>query len=251
MVVNKVILLSALCLVSSVCFAWGANNPQTSFHESNNFDDLCSPAGIAKLVPAFRGQDGKFTVPDPVTDLSRFLQAYDGLRNVIDVALVQAKQSISLNTVGSKQYTHLSFDSNWIASEVGFEQNGDVIPDFTKSNFGDYGGASFIQNIVPVKGTNGVLYTIPKSGVFITTMPTVLSCVNVMMETSSHDSGTFVSPSYALGDKDGKAFLLVNGCQNTTTTTIVNGKKVMTPKASGYLGLQVSASYFHSSVKSK
>ncbi len=57
-------------------------------------------------------------------------------------------------------------------------------------------------------------------------MPTILRCVNVLMETSSHDSGTFISPSYALSTKDGKAFMLVNGCQNTTT---INGQKVMTP----------------------
>ena len=239
---NKWFLLVTCCTISSLSFARGINPIQKS---DSKFDDLCSPAGIAKLVPAFRGKDGKFVVPSPVTDLPGFLQAYDGIRNVIEVALAQAKLSANLSTVGSKHYTHLSFGSNWIASEVGFEQNGDQIPDFTKANFGDYAGASFIQNIIPVKGTNGVLYTVPKSGVFITTIPTVLSCVNLMMETSSQDSGTFVSTSYALGDKNGNAFLLVNGCQNTTTTTMVNGKKVMTPKASGYLGLQVSADYFH------
>ena len=64
------------------------------------------------------------------------------------------------------------------------------------------------------------------------------------METSSHDSGTLISPSYVLGTKDGEAFMTVNGCQNTTTITMINGKKVMTPRASGYLGIQVKAEYF-------
>lgn len=207
-------------------------------------ENLCSPEGVAKLVPAFRGKDGKFEAPNPLTDMPRFLQAYDGLRNVIAVALTQAQLSASLEKVGSEQYKRFTFSKDWVAAEVGYEAANDKIPDFTKNPYGDYGRSSFLENIVPVAGTNGTLYAIPHSGVFIAPMPTVLKCVNLLMETSSHDSGTFVSPSYALGTKDGKAFMTVNGCQNTSKTIVVNGKKLLTPQASGYLGIQIEKSIF-------
>ena len=210
-------------------------------------DDLCSPQGVAKLVPAFQGSNGQFAVPSPLTDLPRFLQAYDGLRNVIEVALAQAQLNADPYAVGSQSYTRLKFGPNWMASEVGYESQGDAIPDYSKGGFGDYGDASFLQNIVQVAGTDGALYAIPGQGVFISPMPTILKCVNVLMETSSHDSGTFISPSYALGNKEGQAFMLVNGCQNTSTILKEQGKKLLTPRASGYLGIQVATPYFKTS----
>lgn len=220
---------------------------QLSYADSASGDPselLCSPQGIANLIPAFRGKDGKFEVPSSETDLPRFLQAYDSLRNVIAVMLTQAEMKANPTQVGKQKFTRFTLGKDWIASEVGFEAKGDVIPDYSKGGFGYYAGPSFLQNIQPVNGTSGTFYTIPNKGVYISPMPTILRCVNILMETSSHDSGTFISPSYALGTKDGKAFMLVNGCQNTTTTATINGQKVMTPGASSYLGIQVSAQYF-------
>jgi hypothetical protein len=211
---------------------------------TNIGDQLCSPQGVADLVPGFRGADGHFQVPNPKTDLPRFLQAYDGLRNVIDAALAQAQMNNTLSAIGSQSYQRLSFGPNWTAAEVWMEANGDQIPDFSKGGFGDYGGPSFMQNIKPVPGTGNTFYAVPDQGVFISPMPTVLRCVNVLMETSSHDSGTFISPSYALGTKDGKAFMTVNGCQNTTKIIKINGQEVMTPGASSYLGIQIATPYF-------
>lgn len=229
--------LVGLILVSTNSFAADSVN--------NINDELCTPEGVAKLVPAFRGSDGKFAVPDPVHDLPRFLQAYDGLRNVISTAITQAELKANPYEVGKQSFGRLSFDKNWVAAEVGLEANGDEIPDFSKGGFGYYAGNSFLESIVVVNGTGGTFYAVPRKGVFISPMPTILRCVNLLMETSSHDSGTFISPSYALGSKDGKAFMLVNGCQNTTRMTTVNGKNVMTPGASSYLGIQVSAKYFN------
>ncbi len=210
----------------------------------NVADQLCSPQGVANLVPAFKGADGRFEVPSPLTDLPRFLQAYDGLRNVIAVALAQAEVNANPAAVGAQTYTRFSFGQNWTASEVGFAAADGTIPDFSKGGFGDYGGPSFLQGVVPVAGTGGAFYTVPGEGVFIAPMPTVLRCVNVIMETSSHDSGTFISPSYALGDKQGHAFMLVNGCQNTSTTLTLKHKTVLTPRPSAYLGIQIATPDF-------
>ena len=231
-------------LLSTVIFIFGLPLSYADNTVSDPSEQLCSPQGIANLIPAFRGKDGKFEVPSSETDLPRFLQAYDSLRNVISVMLTQAEIKANPALVGKQKFTRFTFDKDWVASEVGFEAKGDAIPDYSKGGFGYYAGASFLENIQAVNGTSGTFYTIPNKGVYISPMPTILRCVNVLMETSSHDSGTFISPSYALGTKDGKAFMLVNGCQNTTTMATINGQKVMTPGASSYLGIQVSAKYF-------
>ena len=229
-------------------FLVGGIYAATASSASSVADDLCSPQGVAKLVPAFRGQNGQFEVPSPLTDLPRFFQAYDGLHNVIQVALIQSQLNADPYAVGNQHYVSLKFCKDWMDSEVGFsEGENEAIPDFSKGGFGDYGDASFMQGIVPVAGTSDAVYVVPGKGVYISPMPTVLKCVNVLMETSSHDSGTFISPSYALGTKDGQAFLVVNGCQNTSTTLTVNGKTVLTPRSSSYLGIQIAKPYFNQS----
>lgn len=64
------------------------------------------------------------------------------------------------------------------------------------------------------------------------------------MEISSENSGTLLATSFALGTKEGKAFMLVNGCQNPKTTVMIKGEKVMTPGASSFIGMQFAKPYF-------
>jgi hypothetical protein len=61
---------------------------------------LCSPEGLMRLVPQFN-VDGQFTIPDPNTDLQKFLSAQQGLSNAIDVILAQENITQNPSDVGS------------------------------------------------------------------------------------------------------------------------------------------------------
>jgi hypothetical protein len=86
---------------------------------------LCSPEGLMRLIPQF-DVNGKFTIPNPNTDLQAFLSAQQGLSNAIDMIL--AKENISQNPsdVGSLPSRPLKFASNWLSSEVGIQTDGDL-----------------------------------------------------------------------------------------------------------------------------
>lgn len=229
---RKLVLICGLISISSL--ALGAPN-------SNVADDLCSPAGIAKLVPQMRDSNGQFQIPDPTKNLQKFLQAYSALRAVIATALAQAQMKADPYTVAKQKFRRLRFGKHWWAAEVGFVSKEGKTPDYSQKQFGDYGDTSFMDGIIPIKGTGGSFYSVPGQAVFISPMPTILKCVNMVMETSGHDSGTFITPSYALGSKQGKAFMLVNGCQNTAESIKINGKPaLLAPGGSSYLGIQVS-----------
>ncbi len=58
------------------------------------------------------------------------------------------------------------------------------------------------------------------------------------MKTSGLNSGTMIADSYVLGDNDGNAFLVVNGCQNTAITITQGNQQLLTPGANSYLGMQ-------------
>lgn len=229
-------IFTAACLFLSSQFALAVSQSQVA-------EDLCSPQGIAKLVPQMRGANGQLHIPDPKKHLAKFLQAYSALKTVINVVLTQAQAKANPYTVAHQKFERLRFGKKWWAAEVGFESHDGKVPVYHKGQFGDYGDASFMNGIIPVKGTGGSFYAVPGQGVFISPMPTILKCVNLVMETSGHDSGTFISPSYALGDKNGKAFLLVNGCQNTANSVKIKGKyALLSPGGSSYLGIQISNS---------
>jgi hypothetical protein len=61
---------------------------------------LCSPEGLMRLIPQFN-VNGKFTIPDPNTDLQTFLSAQQGLSNAIDMILAQENISQNPPDVGS------------------------------------------------------------------------------------------------------------------------------------------------------
>ena len=85
---------------------------------------LCSPEGLARLMPQFEvDAQGQLVVPDPSEDLPRFLSAQQGLSNLITAVLArQNSGSESLNHIATP-YPPLQFGSYWLAAEVG---GGDV-----------------------------------------------------------------------------------------------------------------------------
>ena len=66
-------------------FASSLSNAATLSEQS---ELLCSPEGLMRLIPQF-DVNGKFTIPDPNTDLQTFLSAQQGLSNAIDMILAQ------------------------------------------------------------------------------------------------------------------------------------------------------------------
>jgi hypothetical protein len=204
----------------------------------NAEQDLSSPEGLMRLVPQLKGADGKFEIPNPKKDLPQFLAVHQALLNVIETVLTQAMTHADPYAVASIPWTPLTFSSNWRAAEVGFATDATHIPNFSKGGFAYYGGNSFLQGIIPVAGTNNSFYTVPGSVVYISPMPTLVKNVNRLMETSGLNAGTMIATSYILGDKDGKAWLIINGCQNSARLTKVSGTPVMAPGASSFLGIQ-------------
>jgi hypothetical protein len=87
---------------------------------------LCSPEGLMRLIPQFN-VNGKFTIPDPNTDLPTFLSAQQGLSNAIEMILAQENISQSPSDVGSLPSRPLVFASNWLDSEVGLQTDGTTL----------------------------------------------------------------------------------------------------------------------------
>ena len=52
--------------------------------------DLSSVAGLMRLVPELKNARGQFEIPNPKTDLKKFLLVHHALTNVIEAALLQA-----------------------------------------------------------------------------------------------------------------------------------------------------------------
>lgn len=202
-------------------------------------DDLSSPEGLMRLVPALKNVDGQFEIPDPNVDLQKYLDVRLALLNIIEMALVKANYQSDPYSFSRSPHTPLTLTSEWSAVEVGFVTDAQTVPDFSNGGFG-FKGNSFLNGVVPVKGTNNSFYTVPGSAVYMNLMPTSLACVNRIMETSGLNGGTMMSTSFALGRKDGRAYLIVNGCQNTAKTITIGDQKVLAPGASSFLGMQIA-----------
>src|SRR5258708_13556531 len=96
-----------------------------------------------RLIPQFNG-NGQFTIPNPNTDLQKFLSVQQGLSNAIDMILAQENVSQNPSDVGSLPSRPLKFAINWLASEVGIQTDGTKLgsPD-SGGNFGRFLVQSF------------------------------------------------------------------------------------------------------------
>lgn len=212
--------------------------PLTSREELQKLkEDLSSPEGLMRMIPQLKNASGAFEIPNPNVDLETYLLVRQSLLNIIEMALTRANLLADPYAVEANAYTPLKLPTHWNATEVGFITDAKTIPNFSQGGFG-YAGKSFLDGVMPVQGTNESFYTVPGSVVYMHIAPTSLSCVNRIMETSGLNGGTMISTSYVLGRKDGTAYLIVNGCQNTAKTITVNGQQVLAPGASSFLGMQ-------------
>jgi hypothetical protein len=97
-----------LAVAVSASSAW---SPAGAAPLSAQSELLCSPEGLMRLIPQFN-VNGQFTIPDPNTDLQRFLSAQQGLSNAVDMIVAQENMSQNPSDVGSLPSRPLLFASN-------------------------------------------------------------------------------------------------------------------------------------------
>src|SRR4029077_10916668 len=87
---------------------------------SEQSESLCSSEGLMRLIPQFN-VNGQFTIPNPNTDLQKFLSAQQGLSNAIDMILARENISQNPSDLGSLPSRPLIFGGNWLFREVGIQ----------------------------------------------------------------------------------------------------------------------------------
>ena len=121
---------------------------------------LCSPEGLMRLIPQF-DVNGQFTIPNPNTDLQKFLSAQQGLSNAIDMILAQENISQNPSDVGSLPSRPLTFASNWLSSEVGIQTDGtNLSSPEPEGKFGGHRVRSFLTGLAPVPLSQGSMYVV-------------------------------------------------------------------------------------------
>jgi hypothetical protein len=214
---------------------------------------LCSPEGLMRLIPQFN-VNGQFTIPDPNTDLPRFLSAQQGLSNAIDMILAQENTSQDPSSVGSRPSRPLIFASSWLSSEVGIQTDGTNLnsPE-SGGKFGGYRVRSFLTGLTPVPLSQGSIYVIKQSNptyqALVYPMPTSHPCVNRLVLAANNTVGSWPAPTYALGryqldskglpmrDKPLITYLIVNICLDLGKQAVINGESVLRPNGMIILAL--------------
>jgi hypothetical protein len=214
---------------------------------------LCSPEGLMRLIPQFN-VGGKFTVPDPNTDLQKFLSAQQGLSNAIEMILAQENIGENPSDVGSLPSRPLIFASNWLDSEVGLQTDGTTLnsPEVC-GKFGGHRVQSFLTGLTPVPLSQGTIYVIKQSNptyqAFVYPMPTSHPCVNRLVLVAGNTAGSWPTPTYALDryqldsngtpvrDKPLNTYLIVNICANVGKPAVINRQPVLRPNAMIFLAL--------------
>jgi hypothetical protein len=214
---------------------------------------LCSPAGLMRLIPQFN-VNGKFTIPNPNTDLQIFLSAHQGLSNAIDMILAQENISQNPSAVGSLPSRPLIFASKWLSSEVGIQTDGtNLSSPESGGKFGGYRVQSFLTGLTPVPLSQGSIYVIKQSNptypALVYPMPTSHPCVNRLVLAAGDTTGFWPSPTYALGgyqldnngapmrDKPLMTYLIVNICLDLGKPAVINKRSVLRPNAMIFLAL--------------
>ncbi len=214
---------------------------------------LCSPEGLMRLIPQF-GVNGKFTIPDPNSDLQTFLSAQQGLSNAVAMILAQENISQNASDVGALPSRPLILASNWLSSEVGIQTDGTKLnsPE-SGGKFGGHRVQSFLTGLTPVPLSQGSIYAIKKSNPtyqgLVYPMPTSHPCVNRLVLAAGNTAGSWPTPTYALGryqldnnglpmrDKPLSTYLIVNICLDLGKAAVANKQSVLRPNAMIILAL--------------
>jgi hypothetical protein len=240
----RTVVLAVAASASSVCSA-------ATLSEQSEL--LCSPEGLARLIPQFN-VDGRFTIPDPNADLQRFLSAQQGLSNAIEMILARENFSQNVSEVGSLPSRPLMFGRNWLTSEVGLQTDGTNLnsPE-PGGKFGVYRAQSFLTGLAPVPLSQGSMYAIERANPtyrgLVYAMPTSHPCVNRLVLAANDTVGSWPTPTYALGryqldgngqpmrDKPLMTYLIVNICLDLGNSASVAQQSVLRPNAMIILAL--------------
>jgi hypothetical protein len=236
-----------------VAVAVSAASPSRAATLSEQSELLCSPEGLMRLIPQFE-VNGQFAIPDPNTDLQRFLSAQQGLSNAIDMIL--ARENISQNPpdVGSLPSRPLILPSNWLSSEVGIQTDGTNLDSPEPGGkFGGYRVQSFLTGLAPVPLSQGSMYVVKQSNptyqALVYPMPTSHPCVNRLVLGADNTAGSWPAPTYALGryqlDSNGRplrdkpliTYLIVNICLDLGKSAVIDKQSVLRPNAMIILAL--------------
>lgn len=214
---------------------------------------LCSPEGLMRLIPQFN-VNGQFTIPDPNSDLQKYLSVHQGLSNAIDMIIAQENISQNPSDVGSLPSRPLIFATNWLSSEVGIQTDGtDLNSPESGGKFGGYRVQSFLTGLTPAPLSQGSIYVFKQSNptyqALVYPMPTSHPCVNRLVLAAGNTTGFWPTPTYALGryqldsnglpmrDKPLMTYLIVNICVDLGEPAVVNQQSVLRPNAMIFLAL--------------
>jgi hypothetical protein len=231
-------------MITSALVAAGCSSSNTT--KSSAVNDLCSTDGIAKLVPQLRDANGKFTIPNPNSDLASFVAAQRALSNVISVALTQAESKVDIESVANSIKDPVTFPQAWRSAEVGVGTDGNkiVYPEATNNDnaFTSFGGKSFINGITAVAGSKGNFFQVNRGDgtipALVSPVPTLLPCVNRLILAQDSSAGTWMPPSYVLANSNGEAFLIVDLCVDLAQPKSLSGTEVLTPSAEIFIAMQ-------------
>jgi len=194
-----------------------------------------SPSDLAKLVPELRDADGTFRIPDPGKDVAKFLRVHHALINVVEAALVKAAVKSELSEISKYQSMSLTFPQKWRSAEIGISTDGKRAGFPDGGHFASYGGESFLSGIVAVPNTHASFYQVLKPDrtcpAIIYSEATIIPSVNRLVLAAANTGGTWQTPSYALGNANGEAWLIINKCVDVALSGSVNGQTVLIPNA--------------------
>jgi hypothetical protein len=197
--------------------------------------DLASPAGLMRLVPELKNEQGQFEIPNPKTDLPKFLRVHRALTNVVEMALAQANAKGDPYKVSATAAKALVFPKNWRCAEIGVKTDGSTVSFPDDGKLSAYGGVSFLTGISPIPGTDVTFYAVSKPDgtvpAIVYAEPTILPCVNRIVLAAANSGGFWQSPSYALGNDAGEAWLIVDKCVDVAQVATGNGQQRLIPNA--------------------
>ena len=229
------------CSVLIIAFA-SSGYTSSSKSSANAEQDLCSTDGLMRLVPQLKNADGKFAIPNPKTDLPNFLIVHQALTNIIEMSLAKANIKGNPYQVANSKQVALTFPLHWRSAEIGVMTDGKTVSFPNVGGFASYGGESFLDGITPVAGTQGVFYQVNKpdstTPALVYSQPTALACVNRLVLAGANTAGTWLPPSYALGTKDGSAFLIVDKCVDLGIAVTKNKVKQLAPNGELFTAIQ-------------
>jgi hypothetical protein len=195
--------------------------------------NLCSTDGLIQLIPQLANSDGQFQIPNPTTDLDGFLEVQQGLTNAIDVQLVKASVEMTAQAAAENVRPAMTFQKEWRSAEIGVSTDGRTATFPDGGALGSYGGQSFLSGIEPVPGSSNPFFQITKPDgsvrALVSAVPTVLPCVNRVVLAAVNTAGTWLPPTYALGDEDGNAYLIVDSGVALATAGEVSRQPVLKP----------------------